>query len=398
VAEASFPSTSQAAAPSGGAAPARIPVTLITGFLGSGKTTLVNAILRNPAFAGTLVIVNEFGEVGLDHLLVGSARDQVVLLDSGCLCCAASGSLRDTLIDLFARRAGGAVDPFDRIFVETSGLAHPGPLVAALIGDSALRPRCALAQVLTLVDAVNCVETLTKFPEARHQAAFADQLVMTKVDKVSGPDAQGRYGLLRALNSEAPLRPWCPGMAPEAIFENDSQPRTSVSQRPEIWLANLVSARRMRNVQRDAGAGQGIFRNAGIPSAGRPADGMRPAIHGATSRHVGTRVLQFGQAAMPWTAYAACTRALAARLGRRLLRCKGVLRIDDGGAWVVQGVQGYFAPPERLPADTQWSGHAFLVCIVDDVTPEELAAVAADVPELPDFSFCPPEASDDNHG
>src|SRR6476619_3583939 len=122
--------------------PLRLPLELVTGFLGSGKTTLIGEVLRDRAFAGSMVIVNEFGEVGLDHLLVSSAQDQVVLLDSGCLCCAASESLRDTLIDLFSRRSSGTVASFDRIIVETSGLANPAPLVAALIGDSALTPRC----------------------------------------------------------------------------------------------------------------------------------------------------------------------------------------------------------------------------------------------------------------
>src|SRR5690606_10016117 len=130
----------------------RIPVTLVTGFLGSGKTTLINAVLQEPAFAGTLVIVNEFGEIGLDNALISNAEDGVVLLDSGCLCCAASGTLRDTLIDLFARGKSGALREIRQIIVETSGLANPGPLVATLIGDSALRTRCVLAQVLTLVD------------------------------------------------------------------------------------------------------------------------------------------------------------------------------------------------------------------------------------------------------
>lgn len=369
---------------------ARIPVTLITGFLGSGKTTLVNAILRNPGFAGTLVIVNEFGEVGLDHLLVGSAQDQVVLLDSGCLCCAASGSLRDTLIDIFARRAAGHVPPFDRIFVETSGLAHPGPLVATLIGDSALRPRCALAGVLTLVDAVHGADTLREYAEARHQVAFADRLVLTKTDQIAERDAAGPADILHGLNPSAPLRRWHPGMAPEPVFLADGQSGPALLERPEIWLSNLAGARRLQAL-------------AGGPDtdalfADEPAAGMRPAGHGTTYRRVRSHVLHGDGSALPWPVYADWTRALASHLGRKLLRCKGVLRMEDGHAWVVQGVQGYFAPPERLPADAPWPGQAFLVCIVDDVATRQWAAVAADVPELPPFSFAPPLPIDDSHG
>ena len=369
----------------------RIPVTLITGFLGSGKTTLVNAVLRNPAFAGTLVIVNEFGEVGLDHLLVGSAQDQIVLLDSGCLCCAASGSLRDTLIDLFARQAGGGVEPFDRIFVETSGLAHPGPLVATVIGDSAIRPRCVLAQVLTLVDAVNGMDTLREYSEARHQVAFADQLAMTKTDQVAQQDAQRLAGILHGLNPNAPVRGWHPGQPPEFLFGAEGRPGASVLERPEVWLDNLAGARR-------------LLAQEGTPASplfGRePGAGMRPSPHGAAYRRVGTHTLHFGGEAIPWAAYAAWTQALSTRLGRKLLRCKGILPLEDGQGWVVQGVQGYFAPPERLPADTHWPGQGYLVCIVDDVAPDELAAIAADVPDLPGFSFSssPPLTSDDHHG
>lgn len=372
------------AAPAGAG---QVPLTLITGFLGSGKTTLVNCVLRNPAFAGTLVIVNEFGEVGLDHLLVGSAQDQVVLLDSGCLCCAASGSLRDTLIDLFARRAGGAVDAFDRIFVETSGLAHPGPLVATVIGDSAIRPRCSLSQVLTLVDAENGMATLQEYSEARHQVAFADQLVVAKADRVGEERISHIVDALRELNPHVPVRPWHPGIPPESLFNGTGAQAAALLERPEAWLGNLLNARRVQGEK--AGGSRSLFDAGPGPDPG-------PSLHGPGYQRVRSHTLHVGAHALSWAAYAGWTQALTAHLGRRLLRCKGVLNIEDGRAWVIQGVQGYFAPPSRLPADTQWSGDAFLVCIVDGVTAGELAALAAGVPGLPACSLS--FTSDDNHG
>lgn len=364
---------------SGEGAIRRIPLTLVTGFLGCGKTTLVNAVMRHPAFSGTLVIVNEFGEVGLDHLLVGSAQDQVVLLESGCLCCAASGSLRDTLIDIFARSSSGAIGPFDRIFVETSGLAHPGPLVATLLGDSAIRPRCALAQVLTLVDAVSGMDTLTAYAEARHQVAFADRLVITKSDRVDCRDDLRLSDMLRSFNPDAPIRHWHPDIPPEPLFQTEARPGSPTSAHPGVWLDHLVNThgRQARQAGPDVAQGPGSLFDGGFRT------GMQPFLHGRTSQRIATHALHLGPDGLPWTAYAAWTQALSTHLGRRLLRCKGVLRMDDGFAWVVQGVQGYFAPPERLSSSTQWSGHAFMVFILDDVAPEVLATITASIPDLP---------------
>jgi len=186
------------------------------------------------------------------------------------------------------------------------------------------------------------------------------------------------------------VRQWRPGMAPEPIFQNGGGADAPLLEQPGVWLDNLMSARRM---QADAGR-----RDAGTLFGGTPGAGMRPVAHGPAYLRIGTHTLHFGAGALSWAAYATWTQVLARRLGRKLLRCKGVLRMEDGQPWVVQGVQGYFAPPERLPADNRWPGHAFLVCIVDDVEPRLLAAISADVADLPGFSFSPPLPSDDYHG
>jgi G3E family GTPase len=334
---------------------ARTPVTLVTGFLGSGKTTLINAVLRSPAFAGTLVVVNEFGEVGVDHLLVSTADDQVVLLDSGCLCCAASGSLRDTLIDVFARRPGGGVPAFDRIFVETSGLAHPGPLVAQLIGDSALKSRCALATVLTLVDAQNGAETMRRYAEARHQVAFADQLVISKTDSAAPERATALRHVLSDMNPSAPLMTWHRDLPAEPLFLAGRSEGGSVLERPEVWLENLVRAQPQDR-----------------------ASGFLQGVHEADFRRIGSCVLYPTQVPIGWATYARWTAALKSRFGSTLLRCKGLLPLgEDGSPWLVQGVQGYFTPPERLPAWPAGRDRGFLVCIVDGIEPDELKALMA---------------------
>lgn len=178
-----------------------LPLAVLTGFLGSGKTTLLRHALADPRLAGTAVIVNEFGTVGLDHELLESADEDLVALSTGCLCCAVRGDLARTIGNLLARRAGGEI-AFERLVIETSGLADPAPIVQALALDPALQGRVALARIVTAIDAVAGLETLASHPEARKQAAFADTLVMTKTD-LANPEPAERAA--RAYNPSATL-------------------------------------------------------------------------------------------------------------------------------------------------------------------------------------------------
>ncbi len=190
-----------------------MPVCIVTGFLGSGKTTLISRLLASPAFARTAVIVNEFGEIGLDHTLIASADETMLTLTTGCLCCAVQTDLVRTLAVLEARRTAGEI-AYDRVLIETSGLADPAPVLHALMRDAALAERYTIAAVLTLVDAQLGAATLATYPEARRQVAMADRLLLTKTDLA--PPSPALLAAIAALNPTAPLAHDAPD--PAALF------------------------------------------------------------------------------------------------------------------------------------------------------------------------------------
>ena len=184
----------------------RIPVTLVTGFLGSGKTTLINAALRSAELAKTVVVVNEFGEVGLDHQLFASSSNSVVVLENGCLCCTVRSDLIGTLNGLYHARARGDIPAFDNVVIETSGLAEPGPVLQAFLSEPTLDGLYRVASVLTLVDAVNWAGTSEAHDEFVRQVALADQIRITKLDLVTGDRQNGSSRIrleLRRINPSA---------------------------------------------------------------------------------------------------------------------------------------------------------------------------------------------------
>src|SRR4029077_18526454 len=180
--------------------PSLIPVTLLTGFLGSGKTTVLNHVLTQSEIVATAVIVNEFGEIGLDPLLVERSSEDVVLLNSGCLCCTVRGDIVDTLTNLFVDRLKGKVPFFTRVAIETTGLADPAPILHTLMTDPIVAARYVLDGVVTTVDAVNGTATLDRQPEAIKQAAVADRLLLTKTDIAEPGARQAIEARLKELN------------------------------------------------------------------------------------------------------------------------------------------------------------------------------------------------------
>jgi G3E family GTPase len=176
----------------------RTPVTILTGFLGSGKTTLLNRALRSPSMANAAVVINEFGEVGLDHLLAAQSDDTIMVLENGCLCCTVFGDLVTTLNNLYHQREDGAIPRFDHVVIETSGLADPAPVLQAFLSDPTLAGLYRIGAVIATVDAVNGPGTLDDHIESVRQVALADHILITKLDLVEPAEVSARETSLRA--------------------------------------------------------------------------------------------------------------------------------------------------------------------------------------------------------
>ena len=305
---------------------ARTPAFLLTGFLGSGKTTLLNAALRVPAMANTAVVVNELGDIGLDNLIIAEATDNVVLLDAGCLCCANTGALHETLADLVGRRARGEIPPFKRVIIETSGVADPAPLLNVLLGHPLVTGSYALEATVCVVDAQHFLASRAQYPELDKQAALAERIVISKKDLA---DAAPVVAFLKDLNPGAEIVD-----SVAEIFSTGAKKRN--------LLPSIASLGPIRSREHFSGIRAFTFRP---------------------------------PAPVTWAGWSAWSRLVAAEFGPRLIRVKGLLRIDDTGEIVfVQGVQGVFHPPHRFRdwPDTDHGNR--LVCIARDLRQAEIEA------------------------
>jgi G3E family GTPase len=222
--------------------PALIPVSVLTGFLGSGKTSLLNTLLKSPMLSNACVVINEFGEIGLDHLLVEKSDETIVELSSGCLCCTIRGDLIDTLNSLLDRRAAGTLKAFDRIVIETTGLADPAPVLHALMRDDLLLQRVKLEGVITVVDGFNGMATLDAHIEAIKQVAMADRIVLTKLDLLEGKEGEDMLfaiiARMRKLNPSARLLTTHRGEAKaEHLFNTGLYDASTKSPDVKGWLA-----------------------------------------------------------------------------------------------------------------------------------------------------------------
>jgi G3E family GTPase len=313
---------------------ARIPVNVLTGFLGSGKTTVLRHVLRSPAFADTAVLINEFGEVGLDHLLVGRLDETPMLLESGCICCSIRGDLSRAMRDLQTRRQRDEIPLFRRVIVETTGLADPVPILATVVSDLVLRRHFRLGNVIATVDAVHAERGLETHGELLKQAAVADRLLLTKIDLAPGMQVERLLGMLRRVNPAAVV-----GVAVNGRVDPDLVLRQGIHD-PETKMAEV---QRWLQVQGDAGA------------AARPGH--------ATS--VGSFVLTHDRP-LDWSAFGLWLSLLVHRHGDRLLRVKGILDIEDSATPVaVHAVQHLMHAPEHLPAWPTPARTSRLVFITD---------------------------------
>lgn len=309
----------------------RTPVNVLTGFLGSGKTTLLQRMLAAPELSRTAVLINEFGEVGLDHLLVQRVDETMVLLQSGCICCSIRGDLSGAMRDLLGRRASGEIADFDRVVIETTGLADPGPILATLLREPVIRHQYRLGNVITTVDAVNADLHLTQNPEGIKQVSAADRLLITKTDLAQPAQARAVRELLARLNPSA-----------EVIDVADA-----------LDIERLLSA--------PSGARSTPFY--------QQVDAVQPGETPETAqlkRH-GGQIASFSlvlDQPLDWTAFGIWLSLLLNRHGNDVLRVKGILRIEGSAAPVfINAVQHIVHPPahlERWPTDDHRSRLVFI--------------------------------------
>jgi G3E family GTPase len=310
-----------------------IPVSVITGFLGSGKTTLLARLLRDPGMSRTAVIINEFGAIGLDHELIETSDESFVQLSNGCLCCNVRSDLVLTLGDLAARRAAGTVPRFERVVVETTGLADPAPILHALMTDRDLCEVYALDGVVATVDAVTGLATLDRHAEALRQAAVADRIVITKTDV---PEAQ--CGAIRArlamINRSAPVLEVVSGaVAPSALF--DCGFYDAAGKHPDVstWLAHEAAA-----------------------------------AHGHAPHHHRDDITSFcivREKPLHAVTLALLLSALAENCGADLLRMKGIVQVveEPNRPAVIHGVQHVYHAPvwlKRWPSEDRRTRMVFI--------------------------------------
>ncbi len=348
------------------ASKAPIPLSILTGFLGAGKTTVLNKLLQDPGMAGTAVIINEFGEIGLDHLLVETADENVMEMSSGCLCCTIRGDLIDTMEDLMKRRDEGTIMAFDRVMIETTGLADPAPILHTIMNHPWLVARYRLESVITIVDAVNGEATLDAHGESVKQVAVADRLVLSKADLLVG--IEGEESLeslivrLRKLAPAARIMDTLSGEAtPANLFNAGLYDPESKSPDVKRWLAEEAYG----------SEGKGRGRRGGHHHHHHGHD-----HHHDVNRH-DDHIKAFCIAAdepISATSFDLFLELLRSYHGPNLLRMKGIVKVEEDPErpFIIHGVQHVFHPPVQLEAWPDEDKRSRLVFITRDVEKAEL--------------------------
>jgi len=340
------------------AANERIPVSVITGFLGSGKTTLLKNLLPQPAMADTAVIINEFGEVGLDHLLVEQSNDDTVLLSSGCLCCTIRGDLVDTMRRLFLRRRNGEIPAFKRVVIETTGLADPAPVLHTLMRDPLVSECYRLDGVIATVDAVNGMDQLDRQMESVKQAAVADRLLLTKSDLADAPRIEALQDRLRKLNPAAPIRIIRDGRIDAAELLNAGL------YNPEI---KSLDVRRWLKAEAYADHPHDHHHDHSHP-------GQDPHDVNRHDARIAAFALDWDRP-LDWAVFVEWMEMLITGHGENLLRIKGILNVAGETAPVaIHGVQHLFHPPIALAQWPDGDRRSRIVFITRDIARETIEA------------------------
>jgi G3E family GTPase len=335
----------------------KIPVTLVTGFLGSGKTTLIGKLVKHPDMNRVAVVINEVGEIGIDHDLVTMASENITLLANGCICCSVRTDMQETLRELFSQRRAGLMIDFDRVVIETTGLADPAPVIQTLVSDTLLGAQYRLDGVVTLIDAVNGLHQLTSQPEAIKQIALADRIFITKQDLALPADVITLSQAVSAINQGAKLSP---------LFNGEIDP---------YQLMNLGLASARANLGTLRFLGESLEAQDGPPE----------------ERYLGTKRLQHDAAiatlslrfekSFSWTAFSSALDLLSTLRGPDLLRVKGIVNVD-GQPVVVQGVQHIFHPPVPLDRWPSMDKDSRLVFITRNISADTIRGLFLAVTSL----------------
>lgn len=350
--------------PSSGPAP--IPVSVITGFLGSGKTTLLGKLLRHPGMGETAVIINEFGEIGLDHHLVEAAEGEVVVMQSGCLCCTVRNDIADTLRSLYIKKVRGTIPEFKRVVIETTGLADPAPVLHTLMEDPVVQAYYCLDSVIATVDAVNGEWQLDAQMESVKQAAVADRIVLTKTDLASAEVREGLERRLHGLNPAAPILVAVQGeIDPAKLFDAGLYNPATKSVDVQGWLrAEAYAGGPDHHHGHDHDHGHGHGHDHG--HAHEPLDVNR---HDHSIR---AHCLTLDEP-IDWDSFSLWMGSLASYHGEKLLRVKAILNVvGEEGPVAIHGVQHLFHPPARLPAWPDADRRSKVVFITRDLSREFL--------------------------
>ena len=324
---------------------APITANILTGFLGSGKTSLLRRLLKQPDLSGMAVMINEFGEVGLDHLLIEAVDEDVVLLDSGCVCCTIRGDLKDALLRLYARRQRGEVPPFSRVVIETTGLADPAPIVATFAADPMLKHHFRVGNVVTVIDAECGAANLDLYDECRRQVAVADRLVVSKIDIAGARKAAQLRAQLSRINSTAEIVESSEtDDASAALLTHDTHEEATRFDEVRRWIAASASDHHDNDNDND--------------------DDDHDHAH--ESRHGDIHALLLSaDEPLDWAAFGLWLSMLLNRHGASVLRAKGLINVIGRDApVVVQGVQHLIHKPVHLERWPEGVPRTRLVLIV----------------------------------